>query len=104
MTNAIILGDVHLGRSQNLGKQSVGSAINSRITDQVNLLDWVYEQAVEYNVQHIVLTGDVFEEPKPHYSLVVLFLEWLQKCSDYNISVHIIVGNHDEIKKFLRSI
>jgi len=94
----LILGDVHLGRSQNLGKQSVGSAINSRITDQVNLLDWVYEQAVEYNVQHIVLTGDVFEEPKPHYSLVVLFLEWLQKCSDYNISVHIIVGNHDILR------
>ena len=94
----LILGDVHLGKGLNIGKQSVGSALNSRIVDQSNLLDWVYDQAVENNVQHIVLTGDVFEEPKPHYSLVVLFLDWLRKCSDYNIAVHIIVGNHDILR------
>lgn len=94
----LILGDVHLGKGLNIGKQAVGSALNSRIIDQYNLLDWVYDQAVENNIQHIVLTGDVFEEPKPHYSLVVLFLDWLRKCSDYNISVHIIVGNHDILR------
>jgi DNA repair protein SbcD/Mre11 len=94
----LVLGDVHLGKGLNIGKQSVGSALNSRIVDQSNLLDWVYDQAVENNVQHIVLTGDVFEEPKPHYSLVVLFLDWLKKCSDYNITVHIIVGNHDILR------
>ena len=94
----LILGDVHLGRSQNLGKQSIGSALNSRIVDQVNLLDWVYDQAVEHNIRHIILTGDVFEEPKPHYNLVVLFLDWLKKCTDYNITIHIIVGNHDILR------
>jgi len=94
----LILGDVHLGRSQNLGKQSIGSALNSRIVDQVNLLDWVYDQAIEHNIRHIILTGDVFEEPKPHYNLVVLFLDWLKKCTDYNITIHIIVGNHDILR------
>lgn len=94
----LILGDVHLGKGLNIGKQSVGSALNSRIIDQYNLLDWVYDQAVDNNIQHIILTGDVFEEPKPHYSLVVLFLDWLKKCSDYNIAVHIIVGNHDILR------
>jgi DNA repair protein SbcD/Mre11 len=98
MTAILILGDAHLGKGLNIGKQSVGSALNSRIIDQINLLDWVYEQAVDNNISHIVLTGDVFEDPKPHYSLVVLFLDWLRKCSDYNISVHVIAGNHDILR------
>lgn len=98
MTSILILGDVHIGKGLNVGKQSVGAALNSRIVDQVNLLDWVYEQAVDQNISHIVLTGDVFEEPKPHYSLVVLFVDWLRKCSDYNISVHVIAGNHDILR------
>jgi DNA repair protein SbcD/Mre11 len=98
MTSILILGDVHLGAGQNLGKQSVGSALNSRVIDQLNLLDWTYEQAVDNNIHHIVLTGDIFEEPKPHYSLVVLFLDWLRKCSEYNISVHVIAGNHDILR------
>lgn len=93
--NILILGDVHLGRSQNLAKQYSGSVLNSRITDQIDLLDWVYEQAVEHNIKHIVLTGDVFEDPKPHYNIIVIFMDWIKKCTDYDISVHIIMGNHD---------
>lgn len=98
MSNILILGDAHLGGSLNHGKQSVGSAINSRILDQLKLLDWTYEQAVNNNVSHIILTGDVFDEPKPHYNLVALFLDWLQKCTEYDISVHIIAGNHDILR------
>jgi len=96
--NLLIVGDVHLGKGQNLGRQSIGSALNSRIIDQINLLDWVYDIAVNKNIKHIILTGDVFEDPKPHYNLVVLFLDWLQKCSDYNIHVHIVAGNHDILR------
>ncbi len=98
MASILVVGDSHIGAGANIGKQSVGSALNSRIIDQINLLEWVYDQAVEYNIQHIILTGDVFEEPKPHYSLVVLFLDWLRKCSEYNISIHIIAGNHDILR------
>jgi len=58
----------------------------------------VYDIAVNKNIKHIILTGDVFEDPKPHYNLVVLFLDWLQKCSDYNIHVHIVAGNHDILR------
>lgn len=94
----LILGDVHLGKSSSLAKQVVGSALNSRVIDQSNLLEWTLDRAIERNVKHIILTGDVFEEPKPHYSLVVLFLEWLRKCSDESISVHIVAGNHDILR------
>lgn len=94
----LILGDPHLGGSQNLGKQYAGSTINSRVIDQVSLLDWVLDQAIANNVQHLIITGDIFDEPNPKYQLIILFVEWLQKCIDYSISVHIIAGNHDLLR------
>lgn len=98
MTSAIILGDVHLGKGTNIGKGGVGSTLNSRIVDQINLLDWTLDQALEHHSDHIILTGDVFEEPKPHPALITLFIAWLKKCQVHNVNVHIIVGNHDILR------
>lgn len=98
MSHAIILGDVHLGKGINIGKTGVGSNLNSRVADQLNLLDWTLEQAVERHADHIIITGDVFEEPKPHPSLITFFLAWLKKCQAYDIYVHIILGNHDMLR------
>lgn len=98
MSSLLIVGDLHLGKGLNLGKQFVGSSLNSRVIDQLNLLDWVFDQAELNNIKHIILTGDVFDEPKPHYNLVLFFIDWLKKCSEYSISVHIIVGNHDILR------
>jgi len=95
---AIILGDVHLGKSQNLGKNSLGSNLNSRLSDQLNLLDWTLEQAIEYSADDIIITGDIFEEPKPHPSIVALFFSWLKKCQAYHVHVHLIAGNHDVLR------
>lgn len=98
MTHAIILGDVHLGKGINIGKAGVGANLNSRIADQLNLLDWTLDQAHERAVEHIIITGDIFEEPKPHPALITLFLGWLKKCQAYQIQVHIILGNHDMLR------
>lgn len=98
MASVIILGDVHLGKSVSIGKTGMGANLNSRIADQLNLLDWTLEQAVERSVDHIVITGDVFEDPKPHPSLMAFFLAWLKKCQAYDVHVHIILGNHDMLR------
>jgi len=103
MTNAIILGDVHLGKGTNIGKGGVGSTLNSRIVDQLNLLDWTLDRAVEHHADHIIITGDVFEEPRPHPGLITLFIAWLKKCQVHDVSVHIIVGNHDILRNGLVS-
>lgn len=95
---AIILGDVHLGKSQALGKTSLGSALNSRLSDQLNLLDWTLEKAIDEGADNIIITGDIFEEPKPAPSIITLFLSWLKKCQTYNVHVHLIVGNHDVLR------
>lgn len=98
MTTAIILGDVHLGKGTNIGKAGVGATLNSRIVDQLNLLDWTLDRALEHHADHIIITGDVFEEPKPHPGLIALFMAWLKRCQVHDVNVHIIVGNHDVLR------
>lgn len=98
MYSAIILGDIHLGKGINIGKAGVGSNLNSRIVDQLNLLEWTLDQAHDRSCDDIILTGDVFEDPKPHPYLITLFIAWLKKCQAYNVNVHIIMGNHDILR------
>lgn len=98
MSDVLILGDPHIGASQNIGKTGTGSAINSRITDQMNLLDWTLDQALEHHINNIIITGDVFEEPKPPPYLISLFVSWLKKCQSNDVKVHIIIGNHDILR------
>jgi exonuclease SbcD len=97
-SNIIILGDPHIGRSTSIGKIGLGSSLNSRIDDQLNLLDWTLDQAIEHHVDHIVITGDVFEDPKPAPILISLFIGWLKKCQTNDVRVHIVMGNHDTLR------
>lgn len=101
MTNVLILGDVHLGKGVNIGKAGIGSNLNSRIADQINLLDWTLDQAEEFFARDIIITGDIFEDTKPHPSLIAIFISWLKKCQAYDINVHIIMGNHDILRSGL---
>jgi DNA repair exonuclease len=98
MTHAIILGDVHFGKGVSIGKAGVGSNLNSRVVDQLNLLDWTLDQAVERCIDNIIITGDIFEDPKPHPSLIAMFISWLKKCQAYHIHIHLILGNHDMLR------
>lgn len=94
----LILGDPHIGKGLSLGKQGIGHALNSRIVDQINLLDWVYDRAIDEEVKKVIITGDCFEDPKPHPTIISLFFSWLKKCTSSNIQVHIVLGNHDLIR------
>lgn len=97
MTVAII-GDPHIGSHLKLGKTTIGTAINSRLLDQINLLDWCLDQSINACCSDIIITGDTFEDPKVESSIITLFISWLKKCQVYNINVHIIVGNHDILR------
>jgi len=96
--NVIILGDPHIGKGVSIGRNSIGTHLNSRITDQVNLLDWTLDQAIDCLADHIIITGDIFEDPKPSHPLITLFISWLKKCQMHNIYVHLIAGNHDLLR------
>jgi DNA repair exonuclease SbcCD nuclease subunit len=98
MAATLILPDLHIGKGTSIGKPGIGAGLNSRILDQINLLDWAFEQAIEFLVGRIILTGDVFEDAKPHPTIISLFVAWCKKCIDNNIELHIVVGNHDIIR------
>jgi exonuclease SbcD len=98
MNSVLLLGDLHLGKGLSYGKAGIGSNLNSRLVDQLTILDWVLDQALDRKVSRIVLTGDVFDDPKPHPIIISLFISWLKKCVSNNIIVHIIVGNHDILR------
>lgn len=93
--NVLILGDPHIGKSLSVGKTGIGSNLNSRLVDQINLLDWTLERAVDLCAEHIIVTGDIFEDPKTHPNIITLFISWLKSCQDAGITIHLIFGNHD---------
>lgn len=95
MNKTIIVGDPHLGKGLNIGKFSVANPFNSRVIDQLNILNWVLEQGVQHQVARFIITGDVFEDAKPDSALMTLFVNWLKECEGHGIEVHIILGNHD---------
>ena len=96
--SVIIVGDPHIGAGVSIGKTGLGSNLNSRIADQFNLLDFIFDQAVDNNSTDLIITGDVFEDPKPSSQLITMFISWLKKCASYGVNVHIITGNHDVLR------
>lgn len=95
MSKTLIVGDVHLGKGLSIGRPGFGVSINSRVADQIKLLDWIFEQAMEHDAETIIFTGDIYEDPKPDYNLVRIFLDFLKRCEVVGLEVHIIAGNHD---------
>lgn len=95
MSKTLIIGDVHLGAGLSIGKPSIGGSLNSRVSDQVRVLNWAQDVAIINQVDRIIITGDIFEEVKPDSYLVVIFIDWLKNCVLNGIDVHIIAGNHD---------
>lgn len=95
MSKYLVIGDPHLGKSVQLGRSG---PVNSRVMDQMNILEWTLDQALIHNVQSIIITGDVYEDPKPQYDIINLFMSWLKKCESNGIRVDIIAGNHDLLR------
>jgi exonuclease SbcD len=95
MSKTLIIGDPHIGKGVSIGKPAIGSGFNSRIIDQVKILDWIFDLSIDNHIDRIIITGDVFEDLKPDYNLVVMFLNWLKLCGHNNILVDIILGNHE---------
>lgn len=95
MSKILIVGDLHLGKNLNLGRQAVGSQLSSRAIDQLNSLTWILQQAIDRDVDHIIFTGDMTEDPKPNYFWIEEIIKFIKQCEIYGIDLHIVAGNHD---------
>jgi DNA repair exonuclease SbcCD nuclease subunit len=92
---SIILGDCHIGRSLSIGKPGIGTKLNSRIVDQLSILDYVLSYAIDISADNLFLTGDVFHDINPSSTIISLFIGWLKSVSDAGIKAFIIAGNHE---------
>lgn len=95
MSKTLIVGDIHIGKGLNIGKPPIGHGFNSRINDQIKLLDWIIDVIHENNVEQVILTGDIFEEARPEFYLFKIFIDFLKRIELESVDCHIISGNHD---------
>ena len=96
---AIIVGDLHIGRGLSQGIPGDLNKLNSRIQDQIDLLDFILDQCLKHDdCKDLILTGDVYHDNKPHPAIIAILMQWVIKCKQNNINVHIIFGNHDIIR------
>jgi len=95
LSKTLIIGDVHIGKGLSLGKPGIGNAFNSRINDQIRLLDWIIDVIEENQVDRVILTGDIFEDTRPEFYLFKIFIDWLKRLELQSVDCHIISGNHD---------
>lgn len=95
MSKTLIVGDIHIGKGLNLGKPSIGQGFNSRVNDQIKLLDWIFDTIVDNHVDRVIFTGDIFEDVRPEYYLFKIFIDFLKRLELEGIEGHIISGNHD---------
>ncbi len=100
----LIVPDIHLGKGTNIGKDPIGVGLNSKIIDQKNLLNFIYEQAIAQKVERIILLGDIWDDVNPKPAVVYVFLDWLIACTNANIFVDIIHGNHDYVRSGLNRV
>jgi DNA repair exonuclease SbcCD nuclease subunit len=96
--NVLILGDIHLGSGIAIGKPAEQGNLNSRVQDQIDLLNWCYEYCLDKHIEHIAITGDVYQDSRPHPAIIGIFMRWLKKCERSAIHVHIVMGNHDILR------
>jgi exonuclease SbcD len=94
----IILGDPHFGAGYFLGRVDPYRQLNSRLIDHSNIFDYVVDYAVDNDISHFIIAGDVYEHRRPEASQVGIFSEKLSKLADFGIHTHIVVGNHDLIQ------
>jgi DNA repair exonuclease SbcCD nuclease subunit len=74
----LIVGDLHIGKGMAIGKPQPGQ-LNSRIQDQINLLNWVDELSDKNNITEIFFTGDIFQDPKPHPTIIGILFRSLKR-------------------------
>lgn len=80
------LGDLHIGRS--LGDFDL-------LADQRYILDEVLRLVKEYQVDGVMLAGDIYDRPVPSEGAVRLLDYFLSSLSELSVKVFMISGNHD---------
>lgn len=91
MTIAFI-ADCHIGNHQKCAGETSFLGMNSRCMLTIKALEDAYIKAKSLEVRHIVICGDLFDNPRPTPQMV----EAVQRIVD-TIPTTILIGNHDRV-------
>lgn len=80
------LSDLHIGRA--LGDFDL-------LEDQKYIFQQIADLVVEYQVEAVLLAGDIYDRPVPSEGAVRLFDWFLRQLAEKASAVYIISGNHD---------
>jgi len=88
---ALILSDLHIGKSGHFRKNGIGIPQNMFSEDMQRL----FAEIQFYNPAKVIIVGDLFHSHsnKEHD----LFLKWRKNIM--HIEMHLVMGNHDILKK-----
>ncbi|OSZ78645.1 hypothetical protein CAP35_10465 [Chitinophagaceae bacterium IBVUCB1] len=85
--NAIIVADMHWGKTGHFRKHGIAVPVNTQIHDEIRLAEIIRQ----YSASHLIVAGDLFHSV--HNKEVESFGYWRGKHPDLAISL--VVGNHD---------
>nr|MBP7057490.1 exonuclease subunit SbcD [Candidatus Gracilibacteria bacterium] len=86
--------DLHLGM-ENYSHIDPDTGLSTRFQDWQNSLDAMIELANEQDVDMVLFTGDAFKNRDPSPTYQNAFARAIQRFSDKDRQVVLLVGNHD---------
>lgn len=87
--------DIHLGSILHCNGD-LPENINDLCKNAVyNAFERICSSAIEYNVDFILISGDLYDIESPSVKAYKFFIEQCKKLHDNDIEVYVIAGNHD---------
>lgn len=71
------------------------TGLSLTLTDFILSLNFLWETIIEERIKLLLVAGDVFDSNKPTMDELRVVMEFFQRCSDADVQVVVIPGNHD---------
>jgi exonuclease SbcD len=89
------LADIHFGM-ENYGRLDAASGLNRRLLDFASSANLAIDYALEHDVQLAIFAGDIYKHRDPAPSWQREFAACVQRLTNAQVPVVILVGNHDQ--------
>jgi len=94
MIKIIHFADLHLG-VENYGRIDPATGLSSRLGDFLNSLDELVDYALAEKVDLVLFCGDAYKTREPTQTQQREFARRINRLASSDISVFLLVGNHD---------
>jgi len=92
--SAVITSDLHIRSVDKYGKINP-EGLNTRLQDRLDNINKSINYAIEHEADYWICLGDVFDKINPAEMLRDKFIKTISPLIEHNISIIILIGNHD---------